>query len=130
MRKNINDLTIAEAEDAINEITQRNKVIDVKKPILQKKQNKQKDERVDLKDKKSERMKSIQSDAKKAKTKLAKENKRKQKERESNSFDRKIKSKEKEIRSTRGNIEDLNIEKKQNNQAIELLKQHIKKLKK
>ena len=126
----IENLTIQESEEKIDQANLHVKQIEIKKTELQQTLNKQKDEKTDLKNKKSTKLKSIQEEIKKQKTPTAKESKRKQKERESNSFDNRIKSKENEMKKTRDKIAELNSQKAHINKIKELLKQHVKQLKK
>ena len=93
----IENLTIQESEEKIDQANLHVKQIEIKKTELQQTLNKQKDEKTDLKNKKSTKLKSIQEEIIKQKTPTAKESKRKQKERESNSFDNRIKSIENEV---------------------------------
>jgi hypothetical protein len=126
----IENLTIQEAEEKIDQASLHVKQIEIKKTELQQTLNKQKDEKTDFKNKKSTKLKSIQEEIKKQRTPAAKESKRKQKVRESNSFDNRIKSKENEIRKTRDKITEINSEKAYINKIKELFKQHVKQLKK
>ena len=129
MSKKIEDLTIDEAEKAISEITIKKKQVDIKKVELRKRLNGLKVEMSSIKEAKTKKLKSIQEDISKANTKSAKDLKRKAKVRESDSFDNRIKSKEREIQSETKRILEIDEEKAYLNHIIEHIKQHINKIK-
>ena len=126
----IEDLTIEEAKIKIDQANLLNKQIEIKKSELQQKMNRQKDEKVEIKSRKSTKLKNIQKEINKQGTQSGKEYKRKEKKRESDSFDKRIKLKEEEIKKTRNEIDKLKKNKANNVQIKELLNQHVKQLKK
>lgn len=129
MSKRIEDLTIEEAKQAISEINLNKKQLDIRKAELRKKLNRLQVEKSSIKVAKTKKLKSIQEDISKAKTKSAKDLKKKEKVRESDSFDNRIKSKEREIQSETKRILEIDEQKAHLNKIIEQIKQHINRIK-
>lgn len=129
MPKRIEDLTIEEAKEFISKNTIKNKQLDIQKADLRKKLNRLKAEKKALKEAKSKKISSIQDDINKANTKSAKDIKRKEKKRESASFESRLKSKELEIQSIMNMVLEIDKEKAFRSTVIEEIKLHISKIK-
>lgn len=128
-KKKLADLTIEEALKYTDELVLKKKGINVTIADFKAKKSKLRSEKKGISEAKSKRLKDLQDSINKTTAKSIKESKQKSKKRESESFDSKAKSKDREIDSLSERIAGLEKGKKEIDVGLEMLKQHINKLK-
>jgi len=129
MSRKIEELTLDEAKELIDNITIRNKQLEIQKVQLRKQRDKLKDEQKSIRDSRKKKLNALQVVINKTKGKLYKDRKREEKQRETGYFDNRIKSKEREINTVRDKINKIDENKAYNNKLIAEIRKHINSLK-